>query len=271
MRIKNYLFCLIFFTLIGNIETVTASDIIRNNSEPEYRPFVEEGKQWLVVCATYKVFWTKKYYISNDTIIGSHSCKKLLCQIEDYVEKTTNIKLHSYVYEVNKKVYYIAPEDISGATPIMLYDFSAKIGDTLQLGGHDEDLMEQKSYYIQNKLSLQNNDECFNGVQAGLVGGKEHIIDNDTVGTLFQWYESIGSVFEPFLKTEWNNYMSGPLYHLYECKVHDNIIYSNTMGIVLAYDSVTANDISATKLLHNGQIYIIRGDKTYTLTGQEVK
>ena len=30
-------------------------------------------------------------------------------------------------------------------------------------------------------------------------------------------------------------------------------------------------DVSPTKFLHNGQIFIGRGDRTYTLTGQEVK
>ena len=27
----------------------------------------------------------------------------------------------------------------------------------------------------------------------------------------------------------------------------------------------------ATKILHNGQIYILRGEKVYTITGQEVR
>ena len=36
-------------------------------------------------------------------------------------------------------------------------------------------------------------------------------------------------------------------------------------------DNVHSNQIKGTKILHNGQILILRGDKTYTVTGQEVK
>ena len=36
-------------------------------------------------------------------------------------------------------------------------------------------------------------------------------------------------------------------------------------------DNVHSNQIKGTKILHDGQILILRGDKTYTVTGQEVK
>ncbi len=31
------------------------------------------------------------------------------------------------------------------------------------------------------------------------------------------------------------------------------------------------NEQEASKILHNGQIYILRGEKVYTVTGQEIK
>lgn len=36
-------------------------------------------------------------------------------------------------------------------------------------------------------------------------------------------------------------------------------------------ENIQINNASPTKFLHNGQILILRGDKTYTLTGQEIK
>ena len=38
-----------------------------------------------------------------------------------------------------------------------------------------------------------------------------------------------------------------------------------------AIETIETNGGNMTKILHNGQIYILRGDKTYTLQGQEVK
>jgi hypothetical protein len=35
-------------------------------------------------------------------------------------------------------------------------------------------------------------------------------------------------------------------------------------------EDVLSDQVQSTKLLHNGQIFILRGDKTYTLQGQEV-
>ena len=36
-------------------------------------------------------------------------------------------------------------------------------------------------------------------------------------------------------------------------------------------DQLPSDQVQCTKVIRNGQIYIIRGDKTYTLQGQEVK
>lgn len=46
-----------------------------------------------------------------------------------------------------------------------------------------------------------------------------------------------------------------------------SVMVSNSMSV----ENVSIDQSSATKILRNGQIFILRGDKTYTLTGQEVK
>lgn len=44
-----------------------------------------------------------------------------------------------------------------------------------------------------------------------------------------------------------------------------------TTGTATAVDNVPGDQVQCTKILHNGQLFILRGDKTYTLQGQEVK
>ncbi len=36
-------------------------------------------------------------------------------------------------------------------------------------------------------------------------------------------------------------------------------------------EDVQGEDVQCTKVLRDGQIYILRGDKTYTVTGQEIR
>ena len=42
-------------------------------------------------------------------------------------------------------------------------------------------------------------------------------------------------------------------------------------GTATGIEDVQGNNVQCTKILHNGQIFILRGEKTYTLQGQEVK
>ena len=44
-----------------------------------------------------------------------------------------------------------------------------------------------------------------------------------------------------------------------------------TTGTVTGIENITINDKATIKLLRNGQVLILRGDKTYTITGQEVR
>ena len=44
-----------------------------------------------------------------------------------------------------------------------------------------------------------------------------------------------------------------------------------TSNIATGIDNAQSDQVQSTKVVRDGQIYILRGDKTYTLTGQEVK
>lgn len=54
-----------------------------------------------------------------------------------------------------------------------------------------------------------------------------------------------------------------------------NVLNTETGSFItqtpLGIDEIPSNQVPSTKVLRNGQIFILRGDKVYTLTGQEVK
>ena len=58
-------------------------------------------------------------------------------------------------------------------------------------------------------------------------------------------------------------------------KADETVIYEESIDFVTdnaeAIGNVQRDDVQCTKVLRDGQLYIIRGDKTYTVTGQEVK
>lgn len=256
--------------MVVNYSPANAQENICDYEALMYRPFVEAGKQWIVVCATSEIFWVKNYYIAGDTVLTNRKCSKLMCHTINYEKKTETHKLYSILYEEDKKVYYYLPDESYPSEPVMLYDFGAKTGDVVSLGGQPSDISAQAVYRIWEPLVLENNGECFRGMQASYNDAGITEVNDDSAIPLFQWYESIGSVFEPFEKCQWNMHMSGPLWRLYECKVGNEVIYSKTMGLVLAINHTEA-PATPYKILIDGQVLIQRGDKTYTLQGQEVK
>lgn len=238
MKTRNFLLSLSFLFIIY---IVPAKAI--GNEEHAYQPFVENGKQWLVVCATSQIYWMKRYYITEDTTVNNRTCKKLYCQTIDYTEGTDITELYSIIYEENGKVYYYPKETNPETKPIMLYDFSASSGDVVLLGGQSGNPNDEVYYQICKTISLENNNVTFQGQLAVLYNGEAVNID-DPSAPLFQWYESFGSIFNPFEKIMHNDYMSGPVYWLYECTIKGKVVYSNTRGLIFSDISSVTHDKS---------------------------
>jgi len=57
--------------------------------------------------------------------------------------------------------------------------------------------------------------------------------------------------------------------------VNGNVLLKQSVdfstGVAQGIEDVQGNNVQCTKVVRNGQIFILRGDKTYTVTGQEVK
>ena len=51
----------------------------------------------------------------------------------------------------------------------------------------------------------------------------------------------------------------------------DEGTFTTTNDIATGVEDLISDTPKATKFILNGQIYVLRGDKIYTLTGQEVK
>ena len=252
---------LLFVLFLSIVVCANAMTIgVVKEKKSEHRPFIEDGKQWTVIQADYRVYCVKTYYIDGDTIIGEQICKRLLCKTTDYESNKSETKLHFCIFEMNGEVCYFPNSADSNSTPIILYDFYAAPGDTLSLGGQREDEREVNCYQVWKELTLESGDETFRGQLATIYDENLKDVDVDSQLNLYEWYEVIGSVFHPFEKTYFNMYMGGPKTWLYECKVGDVLLYSNTKGIEI--DDVSNITIIDNKSSNVNTHYNINGQIT---------
>ena len=99
--------------------------------------------------------------------------------------------------------------------------------------------------------------------------GKDLTIQQQTDGTYtFSFVEGDNTRYLALNKTVGNDYFAyyngtNQIYKL-------TLVKEGSSGTATSMEGVSHKEQNATKILRNGQIFILRGDKTYTLTGQEV-
>jgi len=106
-----------------------------------YRPFVEEGKTWIVRVYSDNLShdqWTEYLYIDGDTIINGQTAKRMLRDRVDSEYDTIGEYVGAW-YEQDKKVYF-------GLNKFdLLYDFTLSSGDSICLSDYTKYVVN-KSY-----------------------------------------------------------------------------------------------------------------------------
>lgn len=226
---------LLFFILVASL----ASGQLKAQSD-SYRPFVEEGKSWVIEKMTWWPLEVEEYFIEGDTMVAGQACKKVMLRAFDLETDAETVSLVYPIFENNRQVLYYP----NGAQePIMLYDFASKPGDIVTLGGFEEDPTRTERFEIVKTLTPADGIP-FNGLLANDIDG--HISPQMDVPS-FTWVETIGCVLghTPFEKHPWNDQMGGLLYWLRECRVGDDILYENTDMITRWEDGDTNGDFIA--------------------------
>ena len=204
------LFILMLTPMLAN--AVNVSDA----NEIAYRPFVEEGKMWVVKCSTISPYGLPESsveycYLDGDTIIGGQTCKQMKC----FTNANPSPLYIGAFYEQDKKVYFagnnIERDDMgayfAGDRPQfeLLYDFTLSSGDIVNRGDN---------MYVVQKMS------------GGITGFKGTYYelrckDNRTE----RWLEGVGSESLPYIN--YPHSMIGIGGTLLSCKVGDEVIYYN--------------------------------------------
>ena len=112
------------------------SSLLSQETTDDYRPFIEEGKEWLLIGdylgevngQSQVTVWMN--YIKGDTIISGHLCKKWFQEDSRYNPERKVETLAVYAYEANKQVWFFHD---GMTTPELMFDFGAEVGDTLKV------------------------------------------------------------------------------------------------------------------------------------------
>ena len=215
------------------------------------------------------------YQLQGDTLFGGTRYKTLRSENGTYcgaVRKTDD----------GQQVYYHPrgaeryPATIG--KEYLLYDFSVKAGDTTVVYNGFMDI-----YYEEGNPYVHFTDSMV-VVSVQVIDGRKHVFVQRLHETgQVEWIEGIGTrsiLFSCDRNIIPGNY-SG-LYTLCAADSEGNILYSfdtDHLGIhnncpdwtPLAIENTPSDTPSATKLLRDGQILILRSNKTYTLHGVEIK
>ena len=125
---------------------MSAVSVHAQETTTDYRPLLEEGKQW-----HYKVCnissspedyeeWYQDYELEGDTIIGANKCLKLYAT-SDYHARSYRHHYMGALFENDCKVYFISRGRI---VPEILYDFSSLQGSQITINGIDVQIVRQK-------------------------------------------------------------------------------------------------------------------------------
>ena len=191
--------------------------IVPLETEPTYRPFVEDDKVWKVgaVNSGNPVQWVEYFYFDGDTIIDGKTCKQMMRQRyinSDFAESNSISQDNSlsYVgawYEENKQVYKYDPTNEQFK---LMYDFSVDANDTLQI--------DNLFYVVGPKQT---------GGMEGFKGVYRDVrlwADGESIYSV-PWLEGVGSTDAPITNV-YPGYVD-PAWFLMACVVDDEVIFLN--------------------------------------------
>ena len=222
-------------------------------------------------------FSSETYFLDGDTVINGITNKAVWCNSKS-----------SYIAALRESTdgqqVYITPS--GEKTEMLLFNFDVQINDVVYAYDHsytgidplvipgdpdyDEKVKNQYRWLVQD-------------VQT--VDGRKHVVvkggqSNHTV----EWIEGIGTKYMLYENNQRGALSTTSVYALCAVDKDGNTLYSfDTEGIGIrnncpdweiidsTIDKVVKQPASATKLLRDGQMYILRDGKTYSVTGQEVK
>ena len=193
------------------------------NTEHNYRPFIEEGKVWKVVRNHIPVpipelnkdYWTiESHYFEGDTIVGGYPCKKMM-EAHDVLSTGDHSEFYDgAIFEEGRRVYCAWPNNVSF---FLLYDFASTEGSEVSFCDYEWG----DPYYGQIQKSFRQDDK-FHGWTTTFADVFLPDEDDYPFPVNLDWMEGVGyQGFYNFVKTD----KAGYIRELLSCTVGDEVLY----------------------------------------------
>ncbi|MBR1665531.1 MAG: hypothetical protein IJ699_04825 [Bacteroidaceae bacterium] len=236
------------------------------DQDDSYRPFIEKGKIWETIVvdnlnSSYVPTALKaivEYYFDGDTIVGNHLCTKMMWRQRLPEKREWISHLLAPVYEEEHKVYFF-PEN--STTPLLMYDFDVKAGDTIQV------MRPKILRFGENPYDWEDGQRTFTlavrGFSDEMEGGeRQNVLWYEPVPRNYPlhqdfWMKGIGSVSSPINTGE--IYLSfSNVSLLIECRVGNEVLYHDS-----SYDTLL--DVFGFNPDNQYQPFIEEGKVWYTV------
>ena len=221
--------------------------------------------------------YTFIYQLEEDTTINDLTYQRLTGRFSLSTMPSNKEYVAALRFAENKKVFVHYDN-----TEYLLYDFGAQVGDTLEIFGGIDHYKDFKTltHVITEIDSL---DDGRLQIYSNAI-----IQESEGYETPFErlypkiWIEGVGSKDGIVQNSATNRIGIGPCvllcaYHNDECIYTTDNPYYTSLGCVYndpifsATEEVKLFTPSAQKIMHNGQLFILRDSKTYNIMGMEIK
>ena len=232
-----------------------------------YRPFIEDGKEWitgqLISSEWYKNSYSEisRIYFDGDTLVGDRLCKRWMKQTAHLLEYETTVSstLIAPIFEENQQVFFFYPGE---TTPRLLYSFQNQDSEQqLEVYSIYDDT--RQPHLFSRTASTKDYDSDKYPVPA-----KWYTINpsNNSEGYYSQtWIEGVGSTLSPDI----NIYGSGEsLPVMSKCQVGETILCRAWADDLTAIREVFNKEVSINRKSVNSKFYDLSGRR---LTSQPTR
>jgi hypothetical protein len=218
------------------------------------------------------------YSLEGDTLIKDKQYRQIRC----YTNESEHITAYRGAIrqsEDRQQVYFVP---WGSQTEYLLYDFSVKKGDTVYAyaGFHDISCVKLLEDDPERTIT-----PAWIVMDVQTIDSRKHIFVQNDLSNTFEWIEGIGTRYILWYKAR-TCYATGMdiQYQHTLCATDSdgNVLYSfdtdylgfhnnNCQWEPMAIENTASPSLSTTKFLRDGQLFIRRDDKTYTIHGTEIK
>lgn len=216
------------------------------------------------------------YFIEGDTTINAIKYCKLFLTNEN--ENIT----HAYQGAVResvdgKQVYYVPNES---SNEYLLYDFNVQQGDVVYVyTGFSDNSCEMDAQLYPDKTITP----AWTVLEVQTLDGRKHVRLQDETTTTIEWIEGVGTQYILWPKGQGCAVSGNILLHrtlcaidnegetLYTYSTDDLGIRNNCSSWETTIDNVQGSRVQSKKVIRDEHVFIQRGEKVYTLQGQEIR